>query len=317
MLRHLQIRDLAIIDAVEIDFVSGLTVLTGETGAGKSILVDALELLGGGRAGAEVVRAGAERADLSASVDVSQVGGELRHVLDEQSIAHEGELLLRRVIGSDGRSRAWINGQSVPVTVLRSVGELLFDIHGQHEFQSLMRSHSQRELLDEFGQLELLVGEVRATHAAWLALMNRSVTAEAAASDRHARLDLLRYQVQELDALRLAEGEIAALTDERTRMGHSDKLAQSARAALAGLYEAEQGNAHQLLARAGSALRTAGAMDARLAALHPQLMRPRGRCRRLRIRCRGTWNRWSSTLRARRSSSGAWRRSRNWPQASG
>ncbi len=269
MLRHLQIRDLAIIDAVEIDFASGLTVLTGETGAGKSILVDALELLGGGRAGAEVVRAGAERAELSASVDISHVGGELRHVLEEQSIAHEAELLLRRVIGSDGRSRAWINGQSVPVTVLRSVGELLFDIHGQHEFQSLMRSHSQRELLDEFGELEPQVGLVRATHGAWLALMNRSVTAEAAASDRHARLDLLRYQVQELDALRLGEGEIAALNEERTRMGHSDKLAQTTRAALEGLYESEQGNAHQLLSRAAAALRTAGAMDARLAALQP------------------------------------------------
>jgi DNA repair protein RecN (Recombination protein N) len=271
MLRNLQIRDLAIIDAVEIDFAAGLTVLTGETGAGKSILVDALELLGGGRAGAEVVRAGAERAELSASVDISRVGGELRHVLEEQSIAHEGELLLRRVIGTDGRSRAWINGQGVPVAVLRNVGELLFDIHGQHEFQSLMRGNSQRELLDEFGQLESQVGLVRATHASWLALMNRSVTAEAAASDRHARLDLLRYQVQELDALGLGEAEISALNEERTRMGHADKLSQTARAALEGLYESEQGNAHQLLARAATALRTAGAVDARLAALQPTI----------------------------------------------
>jgi DNA repair protein RecN (Recombination protein N) len=271
MLRHLQIRDLAIIDAVEIDFIAGLTVLTGETGAGKSILVDALELLGGGRAGAEVVRAGAERADLSATVDISKVGGELKHILEEQSIPQEGELLLRRVIGNDGRSRAWINGQSVPVTVLRAVGELLFDIHGQHEFQSLMRSNSQRELLDEFGQLESKVGLVRAAHAAWLTLMNRSVTAEAAASDRHARLDLLRYQVQELEALRLGEHEITTLNEEHVRMGHSDKLVQTARTALDGLYEAEQGNAHQLLARVATAMRNAGALDARLAALQPTI----------------------------------------------
>ena len=271
MLRNLQVRDLAIIDSVEIDFAAGLTVLTGETGAGKSILVDAIELLSGGRAGAEVVRAGAERADLCATVDISKVGGALRHLLEEQSITHEGELLLRRAISTDGRSRAWINGQSVPVTVLRAIGELLFDIHGQHEFQSLMRSNAQRELLDTFGQLEAQVGLVRGTHAAWLALMNRSVTVEAAASERHARLDLLRYQVQELDALRLGADEFAKLGVERTRIANSGKLAQAARTALEGLYEAEQGNAHQLLARAGTALRAASSLDAQLAALHPQL----------------------------------------------
>jgi len=271
VLRHLQIRDLAIIEAVEIDFSAGLTVLTGETGAGKSILVDALELLGGGRAGAEVVRAGAERSDLSATVDISRVGGALQHVLEEHSIPAEDELLLRRVIGADGRSRAWLNGQSVPVTVLRTVGELLFDIHGQHEFQSLMRSAAQRELLDSFGQLDALAGQVRAAHASWLALMNRSVTVEAAASDRHARLDLLRYQVQELDAMQLGEAEFAALIEERSRIANSGRLAQAARSALEGLYESEEGNAHQLLARASGALRGGGSVDARLVALQQPL----------------------------------------------
>ena len=271
MLRNLQIRDLAIIDAVEIDFAPGLTVLTGETGAGKSMLVDAIELLSGGRAGAEVVRAGAERAEISATVDISKVGGELRRILEEQSIAHEGELLLRRSVGSDGRSRAWINGQSVPVTVLRAVGELLFDIHGQHEFQSLMRSNAQRELLDAYGQHEALVDQVHGTHATWLGLMNRSVTVEAAASERHARLDLLRYQVQELEALKLSDAEFASLGAERARIANSGRLAQTARTALEGLYEADQGNAHQLLARAGASLRAAGALDPALAALHPQV----------------------------------------------
>src|SRR4051812_43334655 len=115
MLRHLQIRDFAIIDSLELDFAPGMSVLTGETGAGKSILVDALELLAGGRSGGEVVRTGAERADITASFDVSQIGGELRHLLDEQSIPGDGELLLRRVVGSDARSRCWLNGQSVPL----------------------------------------------------------------------------------------------------------------------------------------------------------------------------------------------------------
>jgi DNA repair protein RecN (Recombination protein N) len=272
MLRHLQVRDLAIIDAVEIDYSPGLTVLTGETGAGKSMLVDAIELLAGGRAGAEVVRAGAERADLSATVDVSAVGGELRHLLEEQSInCDEGELLVRRVIGTDGRSRAWLNGQSVPVTLLRTVGELLFDVHGQHEFQSLMRPAAQRQLLDGYGQLEALAGQVRAAHAAWLALMNRSIAVEAAASDRHARFDLLRYQVQELEAVHLVDGEYAHLSEERSRIANRGRLADAARLALDGLYEDETVNAYQLVARAAAALRTASSMDDALAPLLPQL----------------------------------------------
>jgi len=271
MLRGLQIRDLAIIESVEIDFGIGLTVLTGETGAGKSMLVDAIELLAGGRAGAEVVRSGAERAELSATVDISQIGGELRRLLEEQSISDEGELLIRRAIGADGRSRAWLNGQSVPVSVLRSVGELLFDIHGQHEFQSLMRSAAQRTLLDSYGQLEALASQVRSTHATWLALMNRSVTIEAAASDRHARLDLLRYQVQELEALQLRSAEHAALVEERARIANRGRLVEAARSSLAGLYEGEDGNAHQLLARAAATLRNAGALDLKLTELYPLL----------------------------------------------
>ena len=160
MLRYLQIRDFAIIDSRrDSNFGRGLTVLTGETGAGKSIIVDALELLcrRPGRC-----RRGAQPAP---SVPTSPppstyrgTGGELRHLLDEQSIANDGELMLRRVVGSDGRSRAWLNGQSVPLQVLRRVAELLIDIHGQHEFQSLVRPATQRELVDSFGRLEAAGG---------------------------------------------------------------------------------------------------------------------------------------------------------------
>ena len=119
MLTHLQIRDFAIIDAVELELRPGLTVLTGETGAGKSILVDALQLLAGGRAGAEVVRHGAERAEVSATFDLGKAPRELKQWLEEQSLAGGTELVVRRVVGSDGRSRAYLNGQSVPVQLLR------------------------------------------------------------------------------------------------------------------------------------------------------------------------------------------------------
>jgi DNA repair protein RecN (Recombination protein N) len=151
MLTHLQIRDFAIIDLIDLEVRAGLTVLTGETGAGKSIVVDALALLAGGKGGAEVVRAGTERAELSATFDISGSPAALREMLAEQSVDAEDELTVRRVIASDGRSRGYLNGVSVPLQLLRDVGGLIVDIHGQHEFQSLTRSSAQRELLDDFG----------------------------------------------------------------------------------------------------------------------------------------------------------------------
>ena len=138
MLNHIQIRDFAIIDAIELEVGTGLTVLTGETGAGKSILVDALLLAAGGRAGAEVVRHGSERAEVSATFSVKDNAPALAW-LAEQSVEHEGECVLRRIVGSDGRSRGYVNGQAMPIQALRQLGELLVDVHGQMEYQSLMR----------------------------------------------------------------------------------------------------------------------------------------------------------------------------------
>ncbi len=267
MLRYLQIRDFAIIDQVEIEFSAGLTVLTGETGAGKSIIVDALELLGGGRAGADAIRSGAERADISATLDVSRTGGELRHLLEEHSIPHEGELVIRRVIGADGRSRAWLGGQSVPLQVLARAAELLFDIHGQHEFQSLVRSATQRELVDSYGRLEALAGQVRSAHSVWLALLNRSLEIDSAADERSSRLDFLRHQVQEIDALALRPGEIAELQAERTRLANRGRLLEAARGALECLYEADGPTAQALLARAHTMLRSVGPLDSELGSL--------------------------------------------------
>ena len=267
MLRYLQIRDFAIIDAVELEFSPGLTVLTGETGAGKSIIVDALELLCGSRAGADVVRAGAERADISATVEITAAAGELRQILGEHSIEISGELLLRRVIGSDGRSRAWLNGQTVPLQVLAGVAGLLFEIHGQHEFQSLVRPATQRGLVDTYGRLESLASQIRAAHSAWLALLNRSIALDSAVSERGSRLDLLRYQLQELEVLQLKPGEIAELKDERSRLANRGRLIEAARGALECLYEAEGATAHTLIARSIASLRQASTVDTQLAPL--------------------------------------------------
>ncbi|MGA8708569.1 MAG: AAA family ATPase, partial [Steroidobacteraceae bacterium] len=267
MLRYLQIRDFAIIDSVEIEFLGGLTVLTGETGAGKSIIVDALELLAGGRAGADVVRSGAERADIAATIDVSGTGGELRHLLDEHSISSDGELQLRRVVGSDGRSRAWLGGQSVPLQVLSRAAELLFDIHGQHEFQSLVRPATQRQLVDGYGHLEALASQVRSAHSVWLTLLNRSLEIESAADERGTRLDWLRHQLQEIDALGLRAGELAELRAEHARLANRGRLLEAVRSALEGLYESEGPTAQTLLARSLSALRSAAGLDMELNAL--------------------------------------------------
>jgi DNA repair protein RecN (Recombination protein N) len=271
VLTHLQIRDFAIIDAVELELRRGLTVLTGETGAGKSILVDALQLLAGGRAGAEVVRHGAERAEVSGTFELGEAPRELKAWLEEQSVSGAGELTVRRVVGADGRSRAYLTGQAVPVQLLREAGNILIDIHGQHEFQSLTRSPAQRVLLDDYGSLSALTTQVAIAHRVWMELLNRTLELESKARDRDTRLELLRYQAQELQALQLRDGEIDALGEERARLANRGRLAQGAQTALAELYENEAASAHAGVSRALQALRGLAALDGKLAAVLPML----------------------------------------------
>lgn len=269
MLTHLQIRDFAIIDLIELEVRAGLTVLTGETGAGKSIIVDALALLAGGKGGAEVVRAGAERAELSATFDISGCPKLLREILAEQSVEAEDELTVRRVIANDGRSRGYLNGVSVPLSLLRDVGALIVDIHGQHEFQSLTRVSAQRELLDDYGENTALADGVRDAYKTWLDYVNRSSELEGKARDRDSRIELLKFQVGELKALDLKDGEVAALTEERTRHSNRGRLAEAAQAAVALLYDSDQGNAHATASRALAGIRTLSGVDQRLAKVVP------------------------------------------------
>jgi DNA repair protein RecN (Recombination protein N) len=271
MLTHLQIRDFAIIDAVELELRAGLTVLTGETGAGKSIIVDALQLLAGGRAGAEAVRHDAERAEVSGTFDITRAPRELKQWLEEQSVGAGTELIMRRVVGNDGRSRAYLNGQSVPVQSLRDAGNILIDIHGQHEFQSLTRSAAQRELLDGYGSLTALTSQVGIAHRVWLELLNRTLDLESKARDRDARLDLLRYQVQELEGLQLKEGELATLSEESARLANRGRLATGAQTALGELYDNDAASAHAGVSRSLAALRPLAALDTKLGQVLPLL----------------------------------------------
>jgi DNA repair protein RecN (Recombination protein N) len=240
---NLQVRDFAIVDRIDIEFEPGMTVLTGETGAGKSILVDALGLVLGERGNAQLVRDGAKRAEFAAEFDVSALPN-VSSWLEEQALDLDDDCLLRRVINVDGRSRAFINGNSVPLSQLKALGELLLDIHGQHFHQSLARRSIQRDLLDHFGGL-LDDRAIVATHyIEWKALADRVEELSAA------RLDLLTFQLQELDSLALEDGEFDALGSERRKLQNSGKLAEGVGRALDGLFDNDAGNANSLIADA-------------------------------------------------------------------
>jgi DNA repair protein RecN (Recombination protein N) len=264
VLTHIQIRDFAIIDAVELELAAGLTVLTGETGAGKSILVDALLLAAGGRAGAEVVRHGSERAEVSATFAIEGNAAALAW-LHEQSIDHEGECVLRRVVGSDGRSRGYVNGQAIAIQSLRQLGELIVDVHGQMEYQSLMRRAAQRDLLDTHAGHDPLIEPVVARWRSLASLRAERASALASAQDREARLELLKYHVSELTAVDLKPGEPDELAAERTRLSQRGRLAEGARAIMDLLRETEDGSAEQAVSRALTLARTLADLDAQFA----------------------------------------------------
>src|SRR5208283_5809798 len=195
MLTHLQLRDLVLVDQAELELNGGLTALTGETGAGKSILVDALLLAAGGRAGADGVRQGAERAEVTASF--AELPAAAIDWLNTQSIEFNGEVVIRRVLGADGRSRAYVNGQVVPLQALRELAEFLIEIHGQQEFQHLVSRGAQRELLDERLSDPALRNTVADLYDRYKACQRDLEALKSAAQNRDARLDLLRYQLRE------------------------------------------------------------------------------------------------------------------------
>jgi DNA repair protein RecN (Recombination protein N) len=264
VLAHLQIRDFAIIDSAELELAAGLTALTGETGAGKSIVVDAVMLAIGGRASSDSLRHGAERAEITATFDCAG-NPAVQSWLEEQSIeAENGEVVLRRVVGRDGRSRQYVNGQAQPAQSVRALGELLIDIHGQQEFQSLVSRETQRAIVDANGVDAKLADRVAGLAGEWRRCVSERDALAAMARDRGARLELLRYQVGELEALGLASGEAESLVEERGRLANRGRLAEAAQSALALIYEGDGADAHALAARAAALLRSAAATDPRL-----------------------------------------------------
>ena len=224
MLVALAIRDIVIIDRLSTDFSAGLTAFTGETGAGKSILLDALSLALGGRGDASLVREDSPQGDVTAIFDVA-ADHPARAILADSGIAADGDLILRRVQGADGRSRAFVNDSPVSVVLLRQVGAALVEIHGQHADRAMVEPAMHRALLDAFGGLEGMRGTVAAAYAAWR-------QAEAALADLRTRIELaraeadyLRAAVDELKALAPQAGEEDALAEKRQQMMRAEKIA--------------------------------------------------------------------------------------------
>jgi DNA repair protein RecN (Recombination protein N) len=263
MLIQLTINDYIIVEHAEIHLSAGFTVLTGETGAGKSILVDALGLLLGDRGDPSAVRPGKERADLTAVFDIGHSPA-VQQWLTECDLNLGDELILRRVIAREGRSRCYINGQPVTVQQTATLGDLLVDIHSQHEHQSLLRRDCQRSLVDGFAAAEELTQEVSNAHADWHLANQRLEAFRKAASDRENRIDYLRFQVEELEHLAPKTREMHDLDAEHRILAHAGDLIQLGQESLTTLSESEESAATHQLAKVISHLERMARMDERI-----------------------------------------------------
>ena len=223
MLISLAIRDIILIERLDLEFERGLCALTGETGAGKSILLDALGLALGGRAERGVVRPGATQGSVSAAFAVPPGNRNLSARLDEHGLALEDSLVLRRVVGADGRSRAFVNDQPVSTALLRGLAALLVEVHGQHGQQALLDPGVQRSLLDEYGRLHEALGTVRQTYAHWRQADAERADIEAEMTRAAAEEAYWRHAYDELDQLAPATGEELALAEARVRLMNSGK----------------------------------------------------------------------------------------------
>lgn len=269
MLREMRVRDLALIREARLEFAPGLNVLTGETGAGKTVLVEALALLLGGRGDSGMIRPGAERLELEAAFELHGNEG-LRRYLEEEGLDCEGEeLILRRVIGGDGRGRCYVNDRMCTVGALARIGEFLVDIHGQHEHQRLLRSAAHLQYLDDYGPPahQEKLRAYRGIYARWQAAKEGYLQACMDEAERLREIDLLRYQVSEIEAAGIREGEMEELLRERKRMQNREELFLAARDAHLKLAGGENGEgALDLLGEAESLLRKAAALDEELSA---------------------------------------------------
>jgi DNA repair protein RecN (Recombination protein N) len=267
MLSLIRVKNYAVIDEIEVEFDKGFNVLTGETGAGKSILVDALALALGDRADAGVIRQDAERAEISVTFDVPARHAANAWLRERELHAEDESCTLRRVLARDGRSRGFINGQAVNLQELKSLGALLVDIHGQHEHQSLLETANQRALLDAYGELAPLAASVAEQFAGWRALAAELERRQKSSAQRQAEIETLELHVAELEAFAPAAGEADRLRLERERLANTDRLLSGVSGALDALAERDDFAAYAAVVRARREIE-------RLAELDPILREP-------------------------------------------
>ncbi|WP_185268273.1 DNA repair protein RecN [Halopseudomonas xiamenensis] len=247
MLLHLAVNNYAIVDHLELELDRGMSVITGETGAGKSIMLDALSLTLGDRADSGAVRPGADKADILATFDISDIPEAVQWLEQRDLASAEPQVILRRVVTAEGRSRAYINGSPCPQQDLKALGEMLIDIHSQHEHQSLLKTDTHRRLVDEYAgasdlarQVQLAAQRCRQTE---LALKQASDTSE----EQNARVQLLSYQLEELDNLSLQEGELEQLESDQRQLANAELIMQSCQQIINMCSESDSGSVLQAL----------------------------------------------------------------------
>ena len=241
MLVHLSVHNYAIVEHLDLELDRGMSVITGETGAGKSIMLDALGLTLGDRADSGVVRPGADKADILATFDLSDIP-EARAWLEERDLDNDGPCILRRVITAEGRSRAYINGTPCPQGDLKALGEFLIDIHSQHEHQSLLKTDTHRRLLDEYAGATDLARQVQLAAQRWRQTRLELERLANSGDEQRSRHQLLSYQLEELESLSLGENELEQLEQEHKNLSNAESLLSICRQVVEQCSESDSGN---------------------------------------------------------------------------
>ena len=250
MLTELYIKNFAIIDSLNITFEKGFNVLTGETGAGKSIIVDAVDLVLGGRASSEMIRSGCEEAVVEAAFDISDVKG-VSEKLGEMGIEKDDNLVIKRTLSASGKNKVFINGSMATIAMLSDVGEFLVDIHGQHEHQTLIKVERHIDVLDEYAALGPLRQEMSEIYSEWNRVKDELESLKSSEADKEKKVDLLRFQSDEIEKAALKVDEDEELLEERKLLSNAGRLYESANTALEILY-LQSGSALELIKKAGS-----------------------------------------------------------------